>query len=145
MNLFLHTFYTWIVAILLLVVGLTGYTFLSSALYGQAGWFAPDLFSTLFFIMVAGSPSFLIAWALLFCITTSGFASSEKFFLWILAAVASIVMNLILLLLVFADEILDLETLLYFWPAYLAAIVAIGFRVKQFFFLIHKTINDGNL
>lgn len=145
MNLFLHTFYTWVVSILLLVISLTGYTFFCSALYGQAGWFAPDLFSTLFFIMVAGSPSFLIAWALLFCITTSRFAPFEKFFLWILAAVASILMNLILLLLFFADEILDLDTLLYFWPAYLAAIVAITFRVKQFFYLIHKTINDGNL
>lgn len=145
MNLFLHTFYTWIVSILLLVIGLIGYTFLYSALYGQAGWFAPDLFSTLFFITVAGTPSFLIAWALLFCIITSGFAPSEKFFLWIIAAVASVVMNIALLLLVFADEVLNLDTLLYFWPAYLATIVTIAFRVKQFFLLIHKTINDGNL
>lgn len=145
MNFFIHTFYTWLVSILLLVIGLTGYTFLFSVLYGRAGWFTPDLFSTLFFVMIAGSPSFLLAWALLFCITLSGFTPSEKFFLWIIAAVASIVMNIALLLLAFDDEIFNLDALLYFWPAYLATIVAIAFRAKQFFFLIHKTINDGNL
>jgi len=144
MNYFLYTFYTWILSLLVLVVGLAGYDFYLFAAGQSFDFFFPEFIALIFFLMVASSPAFLMAWGVLSIIIMSAYSQVEKIGLWILAVILSIVINIICLLLVFAREEISREMLWMCWPAYLSAAVVITIRSKQFFSLIHKSKNDGN-
>lgn len=144
MNYFLYTFYTWILSLLVLVAGLAGYDFYLFAAGQSFDWFFPELIAVIFFLMVASSPAFLMAWGVLSIIIMSGYSQVEKIGLWILAVILSIVINVICLLHVFARKEISPGILWMSWPAFLSAAVVIVIRSKQFFSLIQKSKNDGN-
>jgi hypothetical protein len=139
MKMFLHILNTWLASILMAL--LVSFIY-AQFLYGPAdfiGWFSPASCLVLFYCMLSATPSFLISWALLALIKQASYSNFEKLFLWLLAAIVSISLNIFILLLLFAGEIISLDIFFIFWPAYAAVVITIILRLKQFFLLVNKT------
>lgn len=139
MKTFLHILNTWLASILMVL--LISFIYVQF-LYGPANfieWFSPALFMVLFYCMLAATPSFLISWAFLALIKQVSYSNYEKLLLWLLAAIVSISLNIFILFLLFAGEIISPEIIFFFWPAYAAVVITITLRLKQFFSFINKT------
>ena len=146
MKTFLHVLTTWCLSIfitLLLVILWSGY---------EDGNFSslwdPALLSVLLICFVAAIPSLFISWLFLVFILKIFDSNYARFFLWVFAAIISILMDIIIVLFVVDDFTLIGITmypkiLFIFWPPYLAAIIGILIRAKQFFSLNDKTHETG--
>jgi hypothetical protein len=134
-----HVFNTWFISILVatLIVFVCNQLQYASASLDE-GLF-PFLFPVLFYVLVAAAPSFFISWAFLALIEKSSYLSYEKLFLWFLAAILSVVLNVSIPVLIFTREIFSTELFFLFWPAYVAVVITIILRLKHFFSFLNKT------
>lgn len=144
MKLFMHSLNTWFLSIFLLA---------TSLFVINLFWVSPDDFFyiglseyllLLFFGCLLALPSFLISWGLLSFVINSYHTPADKFFLWYVTVLASVVVNALFAMGFMQADVVFPEGLLYFWPAYLASIIIVSLRYKQFFNLIHKTQDNGN-
>lgn len=144
MRLFLHTLNTWFLSLFILATSLLAIDFFwgNSADFFYIG--LSEYFMLLFFGCLIALPSFLISWGLLYFVINSFHTPKDKFFLWYLIVIASVIINAIFAMGFMQADVVFLKGLLFFWPFYLVAIIAITLRYKQFFNLIHKTQDDGN-
>jgi hypothetical protein len=144
MKTFLHVLNTWLLSILVMLPLAIGYErYLDGDFYAL---YDPELVLVLLVCLVTAIPSFFISWIFLAIIRRAFYTIYEKLFLWLLAAIVSIVLNIFILLLVFGEVTISPEIFFLFWPAYAAVIVTILLRLKQFFSLINKTIeHETNL
>lgn len=145
MKFFIHTLNTWFLSLFILDTSLLGIDFF---------WGNPEDFFyiglseyllLLFFGCLMALPSFLISWGLLSFVINSYHTPKGKFFLWYLTVIATVIINAIFVMGFMHADVVFLEGLLFFRPFYLVATVAITIRYKQFFNLIHKTQDDGNI
>ncbi len=144
MRLLQHTFNSWFLSIFSLATVL----FLVDMVQGNPDSFFYIGFSEylllLLFGFLFGLPSFLIAWGLLSVIIFSYHTPTDKFFLWYVAVILSVVINTLLIMGFWVSDDFTFQGLLFFWPVYLAVIVVVSFRHRQFFNLIYKKQDDGN-
>lgn len=145
MRFFLHTLNTWFLSLFILATSLFGIDFF---------WGNPECFfyiglseylMLLFFGCLIALPSFFISWGLLSLVINSFHTSKDKFFLWYLTVIASVIINAVFAMGFMHADVAFPDGLIFFWPAYLAAFVVISIRYKQFFNLIHKTQDNGNI
>ena len=141
---FIHTFNTWLVALLLHPFAFILYFFLynSDEMCGGYGIFLFIIIPIVFFISI---PSLLIAWALLSLLTKVTFSAIEKLFIWIILVELSVFLNFSGLLLILDGQIwMSAYGLMI--PSLVAAFMAILFRSKQFFAfqLNSKSIKNEN-
>lgn len=144
MKLFLHALNSWFLSIFSLATVL----FIAEMLQGNPGNLfyigLSEYLLLLLFGLLLGLPSFLIAWGLLSFVIYSYHTPNEKFFLWYVALILSVVINTFLIMGFWFSDDFTFQGLLFFWPVYLAGIVVVSFRYKQFFNLIYKKQDDGN-
>lgn len=144
MKFFLHTFFTWVLSILLLPVDylLADFFFFSSNDF----LINPGVLLFLVFLsFVFSSPAFLICWALLTMLIPSRFSPQEKLFLWVLGVLVTVISCTIVLLYLISGELLSMDILIVCWPAYLSTFLIILLRYQYFFNLLPKTNNNGNV
>jgi hypothetical protein len=139
MKIFLHVLNTWVLSILIAVLMLFVYEQFEFSPANSNLRVDPLFFLAIFYVMVAGMPSFFISWAFLAIIQKTSYTSYEKLFLWLLAAILSIALNVLILWLALIGEIASIENFFIFWPAYAGVAVTIIVRLKQFFSMINKT------
>lgn len=145
MRFFLHTLNTWFLSLFILATSLFGIDFL----WGNPECFfyigLSEYFMLLFFGCLIALPSFFISWGLLSFVINSYHTPADKFFLWYVTVLASVVVNALFAMGFMQADFAFPEGLLYFWPAYLASIIIVSLRHKQFFNLIRKTQDNGNI
>ena len=134
-----HVFNTWFMSILVAALIVFVYQQLQYASVSSNEGLFPFLFPVLIYVLIAATPSFFISWVFLALIEKTSYSSYEKLFLWFIAAILSVVLNVFIPVLVFTKEIFSTELLFIFWPAYLAVVITILLRLKQFFSFINKT------
>ncbi len=145
MRTFIHTLNTWLVANLVHPVIFIIYFLLLNDREGNnwgAGFFFVGVFS--FFLSI---PSLLIACFFQYVITNSNFSLLEKYIVWMIAVVGSIVLNFMGLDILF-DLDLTGEAYKIQPPSIIAAILSILVRYKQFVALqlnYKSTENENNL
>ena len=147
MKKFLHVLNTWLVSILILLLGYFIYDQFTYNTGDFDEWFNdPELFLVLFYAMIITVPSFFISWVFLSIIQKTCYSNYEKLFLWFMAVIIATVLNILIVALIFYDELPPVDIFFFFWPAYVAAVISILIRLKQFFSLINKaTSHETNM
>lgn len=138
---FLHTFYTWIIANLLHPV------FIFFAVYFIDGHFIFGTnFFEFFFLAILYSfafsiPCLLIGWLCFYLVSTTPLTLEAKFLTWLIAAPVLVFLEMFIILLIIGQ--IDTELLLYSMPGMAATGIAILVRYRQFqnFFNVNKTTN----
>jgi hypothetical protein len=132
---FLHIFYTWLLANLLHPVMF----FLAALIMREAPGFDQNLFEIVLLLLAyslcLSAPCLLLGWLCLYLIICSPYSGDARFVLWLVSAVLLIVLEFLFILL--AGDILDLEFLLYSLPGVAAVGTSILIRYRQFKKLIH--------
>jgi len=138
---FLHTFYTWIIANLLhpvfiffAVYLIDGYPFFGTSVLEI--FFLVTLYSLTFSI-----PCLLIGWLCFYLVSTTPLTVEAKFLTWLIAAPVLVFLEIFIILLIIGQ--IDAELLLYSMPGMAATGIAILVRYRQFknFFNVNKTTN----
>jgi hypothetical protein len=129
---FLHTFYTWLLANLLhplmLAAGVIVTTGNVNVNFNETINF---LFQILFYSMLFSLPCLLLSWLFLGIIVFSGYLMPVKFILWLLVTALLIFLEVFIILYLSEEEI-EWELLLFALPATAATWMAIAFRWNQF-------------
>jgi hypothetical protein len=132
---FLHTFYTWILANILHPVMF----FLATFVMGEASGLNQNLFESYFLYLIysffISIPCLFLGWLSLFVILVTPNTDDAKFVLWLVTAPALIIFEF-LVILVLLDSI-DMEVLLFSLPGIVATGVSVLVRYQQFRKLIH--------
>lgn len=144
MKLFIHVFNTWIISLLMGCLILLFYINLSVNSASSAEWFSLSFIPTFMFILVLALPSLFISMWFLSLIRKTAYSVYEQFFLWYLAAIAAITVNVIIPVLIFLGGISSINDFYIFWPAYTAVVLTITIRLKQFFSFTNKTTEYEN-
>jgi hypothetical protein len=136
---FLHTFYTWIVAnllhlLFLVLISLCFHTPIDWHNYEQA---MTMLSYALFFSLLYSSPGLLIAWGCLYVISYIPASMIQRFLIWLLTVSFLVIMEL--LIIIGFDSYLSAAELLYGMSSVCAVVIAIVFRFSQFRSLIHPS------
>lgn len=132
---FLHTFYTWVLANLIHPVMF----FLATLIVGDASGFNQNLFESYFLYLVysfcISFPCLFLGWLSLYIILVTPGSDDVKFFLWLVTAPAVILFEFLVILVLF--DLIKLEILLFSVPGIAAIGVSILVRYQQFKKLIH--------
>ena len=132
---FLHTFYTWLLANLLHPL-----MFLLAALImPEVPGFDKDLLEIILLLLVyslcLSAPCLLLGWPCLYLIICSLYSGDARFMLWLVSAALLIVLEFLFILLV--GDNLGPEFLLFSLPGVAAVGTSILIRYRQFKKLIH--------
>ena len=132
---FLHTFYTWLLANLLHPL----IFFLAALIMREAPGFDQNLFEIfyllLFYSFCFSLPCLLLGWLCLYLIICSPYSDDAKFILWLVTAASLIILEFLVIL--FIGDLTDLALLLFSLPGVAALSASILIRYKQFKKLIH--------
>lgn len=143
MAMFLHVFYTWLLAnffhpfvfLLLSMLGSDSTDFPGTEVFAIGLFFfgASVLFSV---------PFLLVGWLCLYLVNASPNTAVTKYLLWLVVGPSLVFFAMLLFTLLFTSEI-DIEILLFSLPAMVAVAVAILIRHSQFdkLFYSHKMDN----
>ena len=130
---FLHAFYTWLLANLLhplmLAAGISITT--GNVHFSLTGETISNLFEFLFYSMLFSLPCLLLGWLFLGIIVFSSYPGPVKFILWFLVTALVIFLEVFTILYLSQEEI-EWELLLFAIPATGATWVAIALRWNQF-------------
>lgn len=141
MKTFLHVLYTWLAAnFIYYFIWLLIDLFVFSNDFNTQ-FFSADIFIFFSFILLASIPSFLVSLAFVNAIIPSSYSDGAKLFLWYLATVFTVSLNIILPILIFAGSKIYLfseELILIGLPAIGAVFISISIRYKQFFNLLNN-------
>ncbi|MGC4037339.1 MAG: hypothetical protein QM764_15370 [Chitinophagaceae bacterium] len=129
---FRYVFYSWALAIVITLCGFATYEFITG--YGELhlNFFSLSMLIIPFIASIIASPSLFISYVFLHFIATTSYTLYEKLALWYISALIAVIINIVSLAMLFVESALDAQTYFMFWPAYLATIVSISFRYKQF-------------
>lgn len=131
---FLHAFYTWLVANLLhplmLAAGLIATTTVNVN-FSFSSETISNLFQFLFYSMLFSLPCLLLSWLFLGIIVFSGYPWPVKFILWLFVTALLIFLEMFVILYLSEEEI-EWELLLFALPATGATWIAIALRWNQF-------------
>lgn len=132
---FLHVFYSWLVAQVLhpLILILSIWIFNGSA--GYIPW--SSYFFFFLFSAIVSLPCLLLGWLFFCLIVYSGYTFAAKFLLWLASAATLVILNLWIIILVF-DNGLDSTDLMIASPGILSIWAASLMRLKQFQKLDHS-------
>jgi hypothetical protein len=132
---FLHTFYTWVLANLLHPIMF----FLATVIMGHAAGFDKYLFeSALLFLGYSfcfSFPCLLLGWLTLYLILASLYSVEAKFLLWLVTAPSLNIMEFLIILSLF--DLMELEILLFLFPGVASVGASILIRYSRFKRLIH--------
>lgn len=127
MKVLAHVFNTWVIANFLHTVCWV----IISAWDGnllEVQWIIFIFFYTLFFSI----PAFGLAWASLNLILLFAYSWHEKFFIWYVFAIISIILSICFLSIVLSKSFNLKEELAFFIPGIIATILSISVRYKSF-------------
>ena len=141
MKLFCHVLYSWLLAIAVMLFGLFIYGLMTMP-YIPSDFFSPELLVIPFSAMLVALPSLLLSLLFLRFIQITQYTVLERFFLWCLAALIAVLLNIVFVALLFAPEEINPDTFLSFWPAYAAVILSLSFRYKYFLLLNAKPVEN---
>lgn len=134
---FLHTFYTWVLANLLHPVMFLAAAFIIGD--GDAPGFDLGLFESYFLFLVysfcISIPCLLLGWLTLYLILVSSYSGDAKFFLWLVTGPALIILEFLVILTLF--NLIELEILLFLLPGIASVGASILIRYQQFKKLVH--------
>lgn len=132
---FLHTFYTWILANILHPVML----FLATIVVGGDFGFNQNIFESYFLYLVysfcISIPCLFLGWLSLFIIVVTPNPDDAKFVLWLVTAPALIIFEFLVILILFDST--ELKVLLFSLPGIVATGVSVLVRYQQFKKLSH--------
>lgn len=132
---FLHTFYTWVLANLLHPVMF----FIATLVIGETIEFNFDLVKIYFLFLTysvgISFPSLFLGWLSLYIILITPNTDTAKFLLWLITAPALILFEFIVILCLFG--LVEKEIFLFSLPGITATGVAIAVRYPQFRKLIY--------
>lgn len=132
---FLHTFYTWILANMLHPVMF----FLATFVMGEASGFNQNLFESYFLCLVysffISIPCLFLGWLSLFIILVTPNPDDAKFVLWLVTAPVLIIFEFLVILILL--DSMELKVLLFSLPGIVATGVSVLVRYQQFRKLSH--------
>ena len=126
---FLHVFYSWLIAQVLhpLVLIFSIWVFNDSSGYvPRSSYFYFVLFSA-----IASLPCLLLGWLCFGMIVYADYTFEAKFLIWLTTAAILVILNLSIIILVF-DNRLEAKDLLIAVPGILSIWIALFIRLKQF-------------
>ena len=132
---FLHTFYTWVLANLLHQV----MVFFAILIVGEYSGFNQDILETYFLFLVysfcISIPCLLLGWLSLYIILSTPNSDDVKFLLWLVTTPAVILFEFLVILILF--DLIGLKVLLFSLPGVASVGASILIRYNQFKKLIH--------
>ena len=132
---FLHTFYTWILANILHPVMF----FLATLVMGEAFGFNQNLFENYFLYLVyslfISVPCLFLGWLSLYIVLATPNPDDAKFVIWLVTAPALVLFEFLIILSLF--DLIELKPLLFSLPGIAATGISILIRYPQFNKLIH--------
>ena len=145
MKVFKHVFYSWAVAITITLTGIFAYDLVISFSY-QAGYiFHFQLIALAIGAFVVATPSLFISVLFFQYIYSTYYTVYEKFLLWYVAALVSVILNILFIPLIFAPDMIGIDLILFPWPACAGLVLSLSFRYKYFIRLFTETAGDKNI
>ena len=136
MKFFDHVLYSWLLAVAIALAGSFIYELIITHTSLTHELFSRSLLSVGLVAFLVALPSLVIALLFFWFIQLTQYSVSEKFFIWCLAALVSVILNIVFMGLLFAPEMIEPRTFLFLWPAYPAIIISLSVRYK-YFLLLH--------
>lgn len=138
---FLHIFYTWLLANLLHPVFIFLGFYLMEGYPIFTGEALQFLFPVLVYLLLFSIPCLFIGWVCLYLVSITPFHNDAKFLMWLFVAPLLVFMEILVILLL--EGKVDIEELVFALPGMVAVAVAILIRYVQFQNLINvnKTTN----
>jgi len=136
MKFFGHVLYSWILAIAIALAGSFIYELVITNTRLTYELFSRSLLAIGLVAFLVALPSLVIALLFFWFIQMTLYSVLEKFFLWCLAALTSIILNIVFIGLLFAPEMIEPRIFLFLWPAYPAVIISLFVRYR-YFLLLH--------
>jgi hypothetical protein len=132
MKLFKHVFYSWVLAIAVTLTGIFIYDLVVHMSWQPGYLFRFQLITIAIGAYLVAIPSFFIGVIFFQYIYSTGYTVYEKSLLWFIAAILSVILNVLFIPLVFAPEMIGMDLILFPWPAYAGVIAALSLRHRYF-------------